>query len=242
MRKTAACAALLACGLIAATGTTAFADGEDVDTTVKVKKKGGNATVSWRMDISKADGSRPDSIHQAAVALPKSVHADAKGLKTCPMEALERNDDGACPKGSKVGKAASAIHTPEVRAQPYGATGEIYFTGMKGKNPTFGIYYTLTEIQTLHSVSRMMVTRKGKVTTLRMDQPPVPVPGLPDSTPLFISVSFDKGKPFKMSGSCKKGSKAAAQYGFFANSPASHDNDVFHTSIPQPLKGSAKAC
>lgn len=243
-------AALLACALAGTTATAAFADGENVATTVKVKKaskitkqKPGNATLSWRMEISKPDGSRPDNIHQGELTLPKGVSANAKGLKSCSLDALQRSDDSACPKGSVVGRSDASIHTPEVRAEEFAATGVIYFTGMRGKNPTFAVYYTLTEIPTLHSVTQLMVTRKGKTSRLHMDQPPVPVPGLPDSTPKLISFEFTKkGTPFRLSQSCARGSKAGARYGFFPTSPASHDNDVFHTKINGALKESAKAC
>jgi hypothetical protein len=242
-------AAALACALAGTTGT-AYADGETVETTVKIKKaskitknKPGKATLSWRMEVSKADGSRPDNVHQGELTLPKGVSADAKGLKTCSLDALQRNDDKACPKGSVVGKSDASIHTPEVRAEEFAATGVIFFTGMRGKNPTFAVYYTLTEIPTLHSVTQLMVTRKGKTSKLHMDQPPVPVPGLPDSTPKLISFEFTKkATPFRLSESCAKGTKATAKYGFFPTSPASHDNDVFHTSIGGALKVSAKAC
>jgi hypothetical protein len=249
MKGRIAAAATLACALAVGTGT-AYADGETVKTTVKVKKaskitkaKPGKATLSWRMEISKPDGSRPDNVHQAELALPKGVFADVKGLKTCSLDALQRNDDKACPKRSVVGKSDASIHTPEVRAEEFAATGVIYFTGMRGKNPTFGVYYTLTEIPTLHSVTQLMVSRKGKASKLHMDQPPVPVPGLPDSTPKLISFEFTKkATPFRLSAACARGSKVAAKYGFFPSSPASHDNDVFHTGIGGGLKGSAKAC
>jgi predicted ribosomally synthesized peptide with SipW-like signal peptide len=250
MKGRMAVAALLACALAGGGSTAAFADGENVETTVTIKKaskitkaKPGKATLSWRMEISKPDGSRPDNIHQGELTLPKGVSADVKGLKTCSLDALQRNDDKACPKGSVVGRSDASIHTPEVRAEEFAATGVIYFTGMRGKNPTFAVYYTLTEIATLHSVTQLMVTRKGKTSKLHMDQPPVPVPGLPDSTPKLIALEFTKkATPFRLSASCARGSKAAAKYGFFPTSPASHDNDVFHTRIGGALKVSAKAC
>jgi hypothetical protein len=242
--------ALLACGLMAAGGTVAYAAGSEVETIVKVKKaskitkkKPGKASLSWEMLVSKPDGSRPDDIHTGELTLPKGVSATAKGLKVCELSALQRNDDKSCPKKSIAGSATGQIHTPEVRAQPFDATGPIYFTGMRGKVPTFAAFYTVTDIPTLHGVTQIQITRSGKTSKVHMDQPPLPVPGLPDSTPLEIGFNFPKATtPFRMSKACKRGTSVKARFGFFPTSPASHDNSVFHTKIDDPVDSSAKAC
>ncbi|HEV2874813.1 MAG TPA: hypothetical protein VGW14_06655 [Thermoleophilaceae bacterium] len=44
-----------------------------------------------------------------------------------------------------------------------------------------------------------------------MDQPPVPVPGLPDSTPKLISLEFTKkATPFRLSEACARGTMIAS--------------------------------
>ena len=76
-----------------------------------------------------------------------------------------------------------------------------------------------------------------------MDQPPVPVPGLPDSTPTRILLIFNKKQGvIRTNKSCKSPSMARARYGFFNESPASHNNDVFHTQIADPVTASDRAC
>jgi hypothetical protein len=248
MRKRSGVGAL-ACGLLLAAAPAALADGEVVESKVSVKQKGAitkkrdaKATLAWSFEISKPDGSRADSLHQAQLSLPKGVYANPKGLQACSLDALNRNDPNSCPAKSKVGTGTAHISTPEVRAEPFASTSTIYYIGKQGRNPAFAAYYTLTEIPSLHSVSQMIVTRSGNRSKLLMDQVPIPVPGLPDSTPLDISVGFAKGKPFWMSARCKRGSKSATRYGFYPTSPASHDNSVFHTSLSGGISGSARAC
>jgi len=227
----------------------AYAVGEKVDTTVKlshgkVGKQAAKAGLSWDMRISTADGSRARSIHQGELTLPKGFKAVSKGLKSCSLSTLEQNDPNSCPAKSVVGRSDATIHTPEVRQEPFDATGTIYFTGLKGKTPTFGVYYTLTEIPTLHSVTQLRITPPGKkATKVYMDQPPVPVPGLPDSTPLRILFVLNKKQGvIRTNKKCKSGTTAKARYGFFDESPASHDNNVFHTQIASPVTASSKAC
>jgi hypothetical protein len=238
-------------GLVAfgALAPAAYAVGEKVDTAVKlthgrIGAQPAKAGLSWDMHISTADGSRARSIHQGELTLPKGFIGVARGLKSCPLSTLEQNNPNACPAKSVVGRSDATIVTPEVRAQPFDATGGIYFTGMKGKTPTFGVYYTLVEIQTLHSVTQLRITPPGrKATRVQMDQPPVPVPGLPDSTPTRILLVFSKGKGvIRTSRRCSSRAVARARYGFFDQSPASHDNNVFHTQIAAPVTASDKAC
>jgi hypothetical protein len=246
LRARVALLALVGCGVLA---PAAFAVGEKVDTKVKLShakigSQAAKAGLSWDMRISTADGSRPRSIHQGELTLPRGFFAVAKGLKTCPLSKLEQNDPNACPSGSVVGRSDGTISTPEVRAAPFEATGKIYFTGLTGKTPTFAVYYTLTEIPTLHSVTRLRITPPGgKRTKVYMDQPPVPVPGLPDSTPLRIYLELSKTKGvIRTNRRCKAGTTVGARYGFFDQSPASHDNSVFHTQIANPVTASARSC
>lgn len=247
LRARVALLVLGVCGLLA---PTALAAGESVNTKVKLNHgkltpgKTAKAGMTWEMNIATADGSRARSIHQGNVRLPKGFYAVARGLKSCPLSRLNNNDPNSCPAGSVVGSGQSTIHTPEVRDEPFDATGVLYFTGMKGKTPTFGMYWTLVEIATLHSVTQYRITPPGKkVTKVYMDQPPVPVPGLPDSTPLRILIKFNKAKGvLRTNRKCKSGSTVTARYGFFDESPASHDNDVFHTTIADPVTATARAC
>jgi hypothetical protein len=246
LRARVALVAVAAFGVLA---PAASAVGEKVDTTVKlshgkVGKQAAKAGLSWDMRISTADGSRARSIHQGELTLPKGFFAVSRGLKTCPLSSLEQNDPNSCPAKSVVGRSDATIHTPEVRQEPFDATGVIYFTGRKGKTPTFGVYYTLTEIPTLHSVTQLRITPPGKkATKVNMDQPPVPVPGLPDSTPLRILFVLNKKQGvIRTNKKCKSGAVAKARYGFFDQSPASHDNNVFHTQIANPVTASSKAC
>ena len=156
----------------------------------------------------------------------------------------EQNNPNACPAKSVVGRSEATIVTPEVRAQPFDATATIYFTGMRGRMPSFGVYYTLVEIDTLHSVTQLRITPPGKkATKVYMDQPPVPVPGLPDSTPTRILLIFNKKQGvIRTNKRCTSRSMARARYGFFNESPASHNNDVFHTQIADPVTASDRAC
>jgi hypothetical protein len=241
--------ALLALVAFAALAPAAYAVGEKVDTAVKlthgrIGSQAAKAGLSWDMHISTADGSRARSIHQGELTLPKGFFAVAKGLKSCPLSSLEQNDPNSCPAKSVVGRSDATIVTPEVRAQPFDATGTIYFTGMKGRTPTFGVYYTLVEIKTLHSVTQLRITPPGrKLTKVQMDQPPVPVPGLPDSTPTRILLVFNKAQGvIRTNKRCTSRSMARARYGFFNESPASHDNNVFHTQIADPVTASDRAC
>jgi hypothetical protein len=246
LRARVALMVLVACAALA---PAAFAAGEKVGTKVKLTstkitpERPGKAGVSWEMSIATADGSRARSIHQAELLIPKSFYAVTSGLRSCPLSTLDANDVNSCPAKSVVGRAQAEILTPEVQPEPFHSTGVIYYTGKKGKLATFGIYYTLTEIPSLHSVSQMRVSPPGrKKTKINMDQVPVPVPGLPDSTPLRIFVSFDKRNVFRANRKCRAGTMAPARYGFFDQSPASHDNNVFHTQIANPVTASAKAC
>lgn len=246
LRARVAFMALVACAALA---PAAFAAGEKVGTKAKLTstkitpERPGKAGVSWEMTIATADGSRARSIHQGELLIPKSFYAVTSGLKSCPLAKLDANDVNSCPAKSVVGKAEAEISTPEVQAAPFHSTGVIYYTGKKGKLSTFGVYYTLVEIPSLHSVSQLRVSPPGKKKTkINMDQPPVPVPGLPDSTPLRIFVSFDKRNVFRANKRCRAGTTASARYGFFDQSPASHDNSVFHTQIANPVTASARAC
>jgi hypothetical protein len=246
LRARAAGLAVVACGVLA---PTALAAGEIVDTNVtlrhgKIGTQAAKAGLRWEMNISTADGSRPRSIHQGQLTLPKGFFPVAKGLKKCPLSSLEQNDPNSCPSRSIVGRSESTIHTPEVRAEPFDATGVLYFTGMKRKIPTFAVYHTLTEIPTLHSVTQFRIAPPGrKRTKVYMDQPPVPVPGLPDSTPLRIMIAFNKkAGVIRTTKRCKAGTVVPARYGFFNQSPASHDNSVFHTRIADPVTATDLAC
>lgn len=246
LRARVALMALVACAALA---PAAFAAGEKVETKAKLTstkitpERPGKAGVSWEMNISTADGSRARSIHQAELLIPNSFYAVTSGLRACPLAKLDANDVNSCPAKSIVGRAEATISTPEVRAEPFDSTGVIYFTGKKGKLATFGVYYTLDEIPSLHSVSQVRVFPPGrKKTKINMDQVPVPVPGLPDSTPLRIFLSFDKRNVFRANKRCRAGTKAPARYGFYDQSPASHDNSVFHTQIANPVTASAKVC
>jgi len=241
--------ALLALVAFVVLAPAAYAVGEKVDTAVKlthgkIGKQAARAGLSWDMHISTADGSRARSIHQGQLTLPKGFFVVARGLKSCPLSSLEQNDPNACPAKSVVGRSDATIVTPEVRAEPFDATASIYYTGRKGKTPTFGVYYTLVEIPTLHSVTQLRITPPGKkATKVEMDQPPVPVPGLPDSTPTRILLVFNKKQGvIRTNKRCKRGTMARARYGFFDQSPASHDNNVFHTQIANPVTASDPAC
>jgi hypothetical protein len=246
LRARVALLALVACGVLA---PAAFAVGEKVDTAVKlthgkIGTQAAKAGLSWDMHISTADGSRARSIHQGELTLPKGFFAVAKGLRSCPLSSLEQNDPNSCPARSVVGRSEATIHTPEVRAEPFDATGVIYFTGLRRKWPSFGVYYTLVEIPTLHSVTQIRMTPPGrKATKVYMDQPPVPVPGLPDSTPTRIMFQFNKkAGVLRTTRRCKPSMIGRARYGFFDQSPASHDNSVFHTQIADPVTASDPAC
>jgi hypothetical protein len=241
--------ALLALVAFGALAPAAYAVGEKVDTAVKLShgrigSQAAKAGLSWDMHISTVDGSRARSIHQGELTLPKGFFAVAKGLRRCPLSSLEQNDPNSCPARSIVGRSEATIVTPEVRAEPFDATATIYFTGMKGRTPTFGVYYTLVEIQTLHSVTQLRITPPGRrATKVYMDQPPVPVPGLPDSTPTRILLIFNKKQGvIRTNKRCRPGALARARYGFFNESPASHDNSVFHTQIADPVTASDPAC
>jgi hypothetical protein len=246
LRARVALLALVAVGVLA---PAAFAVGEKVDTAVKlthgkIGTQAAKAGLSWDMHISTADGSRARSIHQGELTLPKGFFVVARGLRSCPLSTLNQNNPNACPARSVVGRSNATIVTPEVRAEPFDATGVIYFTGMKGRTPTFGVYYTLVEFPDLHSVTQIRITPPGKrATKVYMDQPPVPVPGLPDSTPTRIMFSFGKKQGvIRTNKRCRAGAIARARYGFFDQSPASHDNNVFHTQITDPVAASDPAC
>jgi hypothetical protein len=241
--------ALLALVAFGALAPAAYAVGEKVDTAVKlthgrIGSQPAKAGLSWDMHIATADGSRARSIHQGELTLPKGFFAVARGLKSCPLSTLEQNNPNACPAKSVVGRSEATIVTPEVRAQPFDATASIYFTGMRGRMPSFGVYYTLVEITTLHSVTQLRITPPGKkATKVYMDQPPVPVPGLPDSTPTRILLIFNKKQGvIRTNRRCTSRSMARARYGFFNESPASHDNNVFHTQIGDPVAAADRAC
>jgi hypothetical protein len=241
--------ALLALVAFALLAPAANAVGERVDTAVKLSHgkigtQAAKAGLSWDMHISTADGSRARSIHQGELTLPKGFFAVARGLRSCSLSTLNQNNPNSCPAKSVVGRSDATIVTPEVRAQPFDATGVIYFTGMKGKTPTFGVYYTLVEFPDLHSVTQIRITPPGrKATKVYMDQPPVPVPGLPDSTPTRILLVFNKKVGvIRTNRRCKPSMIARARYGFFDQSPASHDNSVFHTQIADPVTASDPAC
>lgn len=241
--------ALLALAAFVVLAPTAYAVGEKVDTAVKlthgkIGSRPAKAGLTWDMHISTADGSRARSIHQGELTLPKGFFVVSRGLKSCSLSTLNQNDPNSCPAGSVVGRSEATIYTPEARAEPFDATGPIYFTGRKGKTPTFAVYYTLVEIPTLHGVTQLRITPPGKkATKVYMDQPPVPVPGSPDSTPTRIMFSFGKKKGvIRTNKRCKPGAVVRARYGFFDQSPASHDNNVFHTSIASPVTASDPAC
>jgi hypothetical protein len=241
--------ALLALVAFGALAPAANAVGEKVDTAVKlthgrIGSQAVKAGLSWNMNIATADGSRARSIHQGELTLPKGFFAVTRGLKSCPLSTLEQNNPNACPAKSVVGRSTAMILTPEVQAEPFHATATIYFTGMRGRMSSFGVYYTLVEIDTLHSVTQLRITPPGKkATKVYMDQPPVPVPGLPDSTPIQILLVFNKKQGvIRTNKRCTSRSMGRARYGFFNESPASHDNDVFHTQIADPVTASDRAC
>jgi hypothetical protein len=222
--------ALVTCGLVALTAGLADAAGETVTTSVSVpkttkikKKTPGQTKVSWVMDIKKPDGSRAANLSTADLTLPKAVFADAKGFQACPESKLQANDDKSCPAKSVVGTATADIYSSPVREEPYAATGVIYFTGMKGKSVGLAIFYTLTEIPTVHSVTPMVVSRSAATSKIHFDQPKLPTaPGLPDATPLDVHTTFDgkgsKGLLFRQAKPCKKGTTVPAKYGFYDGS------------------------
>ena len=224
--------ALMTCGLIAAMAAMAVAGGETVNTTVKVpkttkikKKTPGQSKVQWAFDIKKPDGSRAANLQTADLTLPKAVFADAKGFTACPESQLQANDDKSCPAKSAVGSATAHIYSSPVREEPYAATGVVYYTGMKGKNVGLAIFYTLTEIPTVHSVSTLTVSRSGAFSKLHLEQPKLPTaPGLPDATPLDVGLTFDgkgsKGLLFRQAKPCKPGTSVPAKYGFYDGSSA----------------------
>lgn len=237
--------------VMAVAATVALAAGETVDTTLglkqatKIKKKTvtkgkkkttvitpGQLAVHWRLDIKKPDGSRAANLSGGELTLPKAIFADEQGFQTCPLEKLNANDNKSCPAKSVLGKAEASIYTAPVREAPYIADGIIYFTGKKGKAPTFAIYYTLREIPSAHSVTPGKVTKSGATSKISFEQPHVPtVPGLPDATPVYIDMTFDakgpKGLLFRIAKPCKKGTTSATRYTFYDDSSVS---------------GSTKAC
>jgi len=225
--------ALVACGLTALMAGLASAAGETVTTTVKVpktsaikKKTPGQSKVSWAMDIKKPDGSRAANLATGDLTLPKAVFADTKGFQSCDAAKLEANDDKSCPAKSVIGSATADIYSSPVREEPYAATGVIYYTGSKGKSVNFSVFYTLTELPTIHSVTTGTVTRSASTSKIHFDQPKLPTaPGLPDATPLDIAWTFDKkgakGLLFRQAKPCKKGTTVPAKYGFYDGSSAS---------------------
>jgi hypothetical protein len=224
---------LVATGLLALGAGMAAATGETVDTTVKVpkttsikKKTPGQSKVSWAMDIKKPDGSRAANLSTGDLTLPKAVFADTKGFQACDPAKLQANDDKSCPAKSVIGSATADIYSSPIREEPYAATGSIYYTGMKGKSVTFAVFYTLTDIPTVHSVTPGSVSRSGATSKIHFDQPKLPTaPGLPDATPLDIAWTFDgkgsKGLLFRQAKPCKKGTMVPAKYGFYDGSSAS---------------------
>jgi hypothetical protein len=223
---------LVACGLVALMAGLASAAGETVSTTVKVpkttsikKKTPGQSKVVWAMDIKKPDGSRAANLSTADLTLPKATFADAKGFQACPESKLQANDDKSCPAKSVVGSATADIYSSPVREAPYAATGVIYYTGTKGKNVQLAVFYTLTELPTIHSVSTLTVSRSASTSKVHMVQPKLPTaPGLPDATPLDVGLTFDgkgsKGLLFRQAKPCKKGTMVPAKYGFYDGSSA----------------------
>jgi len=224
---------LVACGLLALVAGLASAAGETVPTTVKVpkttaikKKTPGQSKVVWSFDVKKPDGSRAANLKTADLTLPKAVFADAKGFQACDAAKLQANDDKSCPAKSVVGAATAHIYSSPIREEPYDVTGVIYYTGTKGKTVNLSIFYTLTEIPTVHSVTTIAVTRSASTSKLHMEQPTLPTaPGLPDATPLDVGVTFDgkgsKGLLFRQAKPCKKGTMVPAKYGFYDGSSAS---------------------
>jgi hypothetical protein len=224
---------LVACGLVALSAGLASAAGETVTTTVKVpkttaikKKTPGQSKVLWAMDIKKPDGSRAANLSAADLTLPKAVFADAKGFKACDLAKLQSSDDKSCPAKSVVGSATADIYSSPIREEPYASTGVIYYTGSKGKTVSLAVFYTLTEIPTVHSVTPVTITRGASTSKIHMDQPKLPTaPGLPDATPLDISWTFDgkgaKGLLFRQAKPCKKGTTVPAKYTFYDGSSTS---------------------
>lgn len=225
--------ALVASGLLALSAGLASATGEVVNTTVKVpkttsikKKTPGQSKVAWAMDIKKPDGSRAANLQTADLTLPKAVFADAKGFKACDLAKLQSSDDKSCPAKSVIGSATADIYSSPIREQPYASTGVIYYTGSKGKTVNFAVFYTLTEIPTVHSVTPGSITRGASTSKIHFDQPKLPTaPGLPDATPLDISWTFDgkgaKGLLFRQAKPCKKGTTVPAKYTFYDGSSSS---------------------
>ena len=224
---------LLTSGLLALGAGLASATGEVVNTTVKVpktsaikKKTPGQSKVAWAMEIKKPDGSRAANLSAGDLTLPKAVFADAKGFQACDLAKLQSSDDKSCPAKSVIGSATAHIYSSPIREEPYGSTGVIYYTGSKGKTVNFAVFYTLTEIPTVHSVTPGSITRGAATSKVHFDQPKLPTaPGLPDATPLDISWTFDgkgaKGLLFKQAKPCKKGTTVPAKYTFYDGSSAS---------------------
>lgn len=224
----AACATLVACGLVLGGSGNAWAAGEEVTSTVAVKKVGkikkkkpAQARIAWNMTVAKPDGSRPANLHTGELKMPKGTYPDVAGFEACPLATIETNDVKSCPAKSIVGKSTGTILSAPVRDKPYDATGVLYYTGLKGKVPQFASYFTLTEIPSAHSITTLSASKSK----LAFEMPKIPTaPGLPDATPLQVGFTFDakgsKGLLFKQKKACAKGTTIGLNYGFYDSSAA----------------------
>jgi hypothetical protein len=233
--RTTAWIAVLVCGLMAGMAVDAFAAGNQVKSTIKMTpsnpripsgaaatRTGAQVKFRWDHTISRPDGSRPDNAKSGDLPLPAGMFAKATGFRTCPMSTLEANNVTACHRNSVAGTAGGAIYISPISEEKQAVDGKIYFTGMRGRVPTFAIYYTVRNFPTAHSISPIKITKVGNKSKLHYDLPKLPtVPGVPDATPIDVSISFDargpNGMVLRMSKRCQR-QTLMAKIGFWDGS------------------------
>ena len=224
----------------------AYAVGEEVDTAVKLThgrigsqaaKAGCPGTWTSRRPTGRS-AQHPSGRAHATRGLLRSregpeelpaVHARAEQPERVPGQVGRR-------------AARATIVTPEVRAQPFDATATIYFTGMRAENVRPSACTTLVEIDTLHSV-RSCASRRPARGHEGLHGPAAGAGAGPaDSTPTRILLIFNKKQGvIRTNKRCTSPLDGRARYRFFNESPASHNNDVFHR-IADPVTASDRAC
>src|SRR3954451_24356177 len=203
-----ASAVLLACGLVAAGNPAALAEGEAIATKVSITpkhakvtnaKKGTPVALHYDTTISKSDGSRPSNAESGSLTLPKGALVDVTGMKACPLDKLQNNDDKSCPKNSVAGSAGGLIDTSPISETPMHTDGVIYYTGKKGGLPTFATYYTVRELPSAHNIATHTFKKSGGRLVWRWEIPRLATaPGLPDATPLEVIFDWTVKSPKRM--------------------------------------------
>jgi len=86
------------------------------------KKKPKNATLNTDFTVNKESRK---TVSRITYFIPKNIVLSSKGFKYCPVETLNTKGEGACPKGSLVGKGTStAVLGPKFA--PLGFTVNVY--------------------------------------------------------------------------------------------------------------------